>query len=146
MTTKEFISKYDPCSSGSKFASKFATMHEVWEKCERPDWLFWILEYHAPLDKFQSVSIAIQFAEDCIHNVPEGEDRPRLAIEAAKAWLLGPTKENAANAANAAYAAACAAACAAANAAYAAAYAADAASMLKNCNIIRAEVKNPFID
>ena len=65
------------------------------------------------------------------------DDRPQKAIQAAKAYLKNPTKENknaaanaayAANAANAAAYAAYAAAYAAANAAYAAANAANAAT------------------
>ena len=89
--------------------------------------------------KKDSVAIAIYCAElviDIFEKKYPKDDRPRKAIEAAKAWLKDPTEENriaayAASAANAAYAVANAAyaATAAANAAANAAYAASAASV-----------------
>src|SRR6478735_1738940 len=94
MKTSEFIKKYNPCSDGIKFAEKFETMSEVWEACERPDWLFWILENHAPLEKEQSVRLSITFAESCISNWNLDDDRPALAIQAAKNWLENPSEEN----------------------------------------------------
>ena len=172
MKTADFCEKYEPCRNGKAFALQYETMSEVWEKCTRPDWLFYILEKHAPLEKEQSVRLAIAFAETCLGKVKEGEDRPRLAIEAAKAWLENPTEENRADAADAAYAADAAAAGAnayaaaayaanfdayaaagaagvAAGAAYAAAYAADAdaayaAAYAAQCGMIRSAIKNPF--
>ena len=173
MKTADFCEKYEPCRNGKAFALQYETMSEVWEKCTRPDWLFYILEKHAPLEKEQSVRLAIAFAETCLGKVKEGEDRPRLAIEAAKAWLENPTEENRAAAyaaAYAAYAAAYAAAAAAAYASDAAAYASDAAAASADaaaaayaayaadaaadaayadadaaqCGMIRSAIKNPF--
>ena len=87
------------------------------------------------LDRWLSVWITVQFAEDCIHiwNVEYPEDkRPLDAVEEAKAWLKNPSSANAdaaANAADAARAAATAVAYAADAAAYAAAdVAADVAA------------------
>ena len=78
----------------------------------------------------QKVKYALFAAEQVLDifekKYPE-DDRPRKAIEAAKAWLKNPCKETAYAAANAADAAANAA-YAAANAAYAAAYAAYVAN------------------
>jgi hypothetical protein len=98
------------------------------------DWAWWYLR--KVLTKEQSVKIAIYAAEQVIKTFekeyPE-DDRPRKAIEAAKAYLKNPCDKTAADAYaahDAAYAAAYAAnaaadaANAAANAAYAAAYAA----------------------
>ena len=159
MKTADFCEKYEPCRNGKAFALQYETMSEVWEKCTRPDWLFYILEKHAPLEKEQSVRLAIAFAETCLGKVKEGEDRPRLAIEAAKAWLENPTEENraaayaadAADAAYAAYASDAAAASADAAAADYAAYAADAAAAYADadadaaqCGMIRSAIKNPF--
>ena len=122
MKTADLCGKYEPCRNGKAFDLQYETMSEVWDKCARPDWLFDILEKHAPLEKEQSVRLAIAFAETCLGKVKAGEDRPRLAIEAAKAWLENPTEENGAAAAAAAYAAY------AADAADATAYAAAAAA------------------
>ena len=171
MKTADLCGKYEPCRNGKAFDLQYETMSEVWDKCARPDWLFDILEKHAPLEKEQSVRLAIAFAETCLGKVKAGEDRPRLAIEAAKAWLENPTEENRAAAyaayADAAYAASAdaAAASADADAAYAAyaayasdaaaadyaAYAADAAAAAAyadadaaQCGMIRSAIKNPF--
>ena len=125
MKTTKFIQKYNPCNEGAEFAQQFETMAEVWAACNRPDWLFWILEKHAPLEKRQSVKLAIHFAEAAIGNwKDEADQRPALAIQAAKTWLDDPTEENQA----AAKAAAWAAAEAADAAAWAAAWAAAAGS------------------
>ena len=154
MKTADFCEKYEPCRNGKAFALQYETMSEVWEKCTRPDWLFYILEKHAPLEKEQSVRLAIAFAETCLGKVKEGEERPRLAIEAAKAWLENPTEENRAAAyaadyaAYAAYASDAAAASADAAAADYAAYAAYAAAAYASdaaqCGMIRSAIKNPF--
>ena len=137
MKTTEFIQKYDPCNEGAEFARQFETMAEVWRSCKRPVWLFWILEKHAPLKKNQSVNLAIHFAEAAIGNWKnESDQRPALAIQAARTWLSNPTEENqaAARAAWTAAVAACAA-CAAW-----AARSADAAA----CDTIRQFIPNPF--
>lgn len=143
---------------------QFKTMAQVWDNCERPDWLFWILEKHQPLEKMQSVRLAIAFAETCIHLVPEGENRPRLAIDAAKAWADDPTEDNRVVARAAAWSAAAAesaawsaeesaarsaaesaARSAAAFAARSAAAFAAAIARIKNCQIIREAIPNPFL-
>jgi len=89
----------------------------------------------APLISRQRLVLAsCACARTVLHLVPEGEHRPRIAIETAERWTRGEaTLEEvqlaAANAANAAYAVDAAAnAYYAANAAYAAAYAANAAA------------------
>jgi hypothetical protein len=127
MKTTEFIQKYKPCNEGAEFARQFETMAEVWRSCKRPDWLFWILEKHAPLEKPQSVNLAIHFAEAAIGNWENKADqRPALAIQAAKTWLENPTEENQA------------AARSAAKAAWAAAWAADAAARAAAKSAVRA--------
>jgi hypothetical protein len=155
MKTTEFIQKYKPCCEGAKFAQQFETMAEVWRSCKRPDWLFWILEKHAPLEKSQSVRLAIHFAEAAIGNWKDKADqRPALAIQAAKTWLDDPTEENqaAAKAAaaaveaawEAAWAAAWVAAEEAAEAAGMAAWAAAEAVCEAACDTIRQFIPNPF--
>ena len=105
MKTTEFIQKYNPCNEGAEFARQFETMAKVWRSCNRPDWLFWILEKHAPLKKNQSVRLAIHFAEVSLANWKnESDQRPALAIQAAKTWLDDPTEENQAAAKAAAWA------------------------------------------
>jgi hypothetical protein len=108
----------------------------AWNECERGDWMLWLL---GMLDVLRQdlVLAACACARLSLPLVPEGEDRPRLAIEAAEDWARGgettlaQVRRAAAYAADAADAAAYAAYAAyaafAANAADAAAYAAAAA-------------------
>jgi hypothetical protein len=114
---------------GAKEWSKELTAKVTWEKCSRPDWLLWWAARTTKNSKQSIVRVAAQCARLSLKYVPEGEDRPRLAIESAEKWAENPTQENAKAAADAARAAAYAAyaADAAAYAARAAAYAAYAA-------------------
>jgi hypothetical protein len=100
------------------------------------DWLMAQWGLSRLMNHKQQITWAVYCAEQVIKIYEDkysGDDRPRKAILAAKAYLKKPTPENkaaayaAAYAANAAYAAAYDAN-AAANAAYAAAYAANAAN------------------
>lgn len=128
-TTAEFLADKEPCPDVRDFILQFETMAQVWESCERPDLMFWLLRRSIPLTQGQAVRLAIAFAETVLEHIPEGEDRPHKAIEAARNWLKEPTEENriaAGDAADAAYAAANAAANAAGSAADAA-YASSAA-------------------
>ncbi len=94
----------------------------AWEMCERPDWMIWYARCRN-VERKVLVRIACDCARTALRFVPEGEDRPRLAIEAAERWTLGEaTIDEVRAAAAAAYATAYAYA-----AADAAAYAADAA-------------------
>lgn len=94
MKPSEFFElRPNACRSGKIFANQFQTMREVWENCERQDWLFWIIRNYAPIEKKQSVLLAIKFAESCLDKIPKEEQLPRLAVEAAKAWLENPCEE-----------------------------------------------------
>ena len=107
---------------------------------EKFDYAWWTIKHL--LKKEQSVKIAIYTAEkviDVFEKKYPNDDRPRKAIEAAKAWLKEPTGTNRAAAKAAANAAANAADAAnaydaAANAAYAAVYAAAAANAADAAN------------
>ena len=134
--TIEMLRKKRACSSGIDFCRDQNTedlreLFEAFIKHERYDYATWV--FRRFMNKKQVVKYAVFAAEQVIEiyekKYPE-DDRPRKAIEAAKAYLKKPcasTKKKAAAYADAADAAA-AAADAAADAAYAAAYAADAAA------------------
>ena len=108
---------------------------KAYRECPRGDWLLW-LHARKGSDRKLLVLAACDCARLALKHVPEGEDRPRLAIEAAEAWTRGEVTLDevrraaaaAADAAAYAYAAADAAADAAAYAAYAAYAAAVAAA------------------
>jgi hypothetical protein len=97
----------------------------------RADWLVWYLDKSGLADRKMLIRIACLCARRALRFVPPGEDRPRLAIEAAERVLTKDTPETraAARAAGAAWAARAAAGAAeAAWAAGAAAWAAEAAA------------------
>lgn len=97
----------------------------AWAECERGDWMLW-LAGGLGIDRKLLVQAACDCAETALKFVPEGEDRPRIVIETARAWCRGEaTLDEVLEAADAVYAAYAAGA---SNAARAAAYAAaDAA-------------------
>ena len=131
----------------------------AWNTCERPDWLLWWAKKDGET-RYNLVRCACACARTALQYVPKGEDRPRLAIEAAEQWCEYPSSENANavyDAALAAYGAGNAYAAAndyaAANAAYAAANAAygaiDAATdpptrTVEVCGLIRERLAQPW--
>ena len=147
----------------------------LWDACPRSDWLFWILRHVRPLNKKESVKMAVLFAEGCLdkfENCFPDDKRPRQAIEAAKRYLKNPNEKNALAAAesaesarlavrsaaesadlaeSAAWAAWWAARSAAWWAAESAAWTARSAAwtarsaVKRNADIIRSVIENPFI-
>lgn len=63
------------------------TPQQAWDACERPDWMLWVAG--KTLDRSKVVLIACAVARTTLHLVPEGEDRPRIAVETAEAWARG---------------------------------------------------------
>ena len=132
MNTKwiNFLKENDACEGGFDYA-KDMEPQEFWEKCDRVDWMFWVLKrITVKSEKVIYVKIAIDCAELVLHlckNIHEA----KKAIEAAKNWIENPceqTKNAAYVAATAVAAAAYAAYTAANNAAYAASYTAYTAA------------------
>lgn len=121
------MAKLGACNEAIAFVekSKKRTAKAIWYDCERGDWMLWLAS-KAHVDRKIVVAKACLYARQSLRFVRAGEDRPRLAIEAADRWTRGEATieevieaRNAAAAANAAYAA---------NVAYAAAYAANVAN------------------
>lgn len=97
----------------------------AWEMCERPDWMIWYAR-RRDVDPKVFVRIACDCARTVLWLVPEGENRPRLAIEVAERRMRGEATIDEVR--DAAYAAEAAAADATYAAAYAAVYTAEAAA------------------
>jgi hypothetical protein len=64
------------------------TVAQAWAECSRGDWLIWWAE-RTGVDRRLVVRAACACARLALPYVPEGEDRPRLAIETAEAWARG---------------------------------------------------------
>ena len=82
------------------------SLSQAWNECERANWMLGMCGIMVgkpgwPTHK-QIVSVAITLAHSVIHFIHGGEERPRLAIEAAEAWVENPTEENSKKATDAA--------------------------------------------
>lgn len=67
----------------------------AWDECTDPGWLLWWAA-RTELNSRQNVVLAVcACARRALKFVPAEEQRPRLAIEAAEAWAVESTKENA---------------------------------------------------
>jgi hypothetical protein len=134
------IKELGACGEAVKNALDYKTSQELWDNCERGDWMLWLigkLSGESESEKRKGLVLAAcECARLMLKLVAKGETRPLKAIETAEKWAKGKATiqevradaADAADAANTAYAANAANAAAyAAYAAYAAAYAAYAA-------------------
>ena len=95
MTAKKFeelLNELGACSSVVEWAHG-KTLHVVWKTCQRGDWLLWLARIMAdkrgwPTRK-QIVLAACACAETALKYVPKGEERPKKAIQTARAWAKG---------------------------------------------------------
>ena len=112
---RQFLTSRDACSSAMNWLGD-RDSDQMWAECERPDWLLWWAGQ--VVSRQELVLAACDCAETALRYVPEGEDRPRLAIDAARRWARGEATVKEVDAARAAAIAAYI------NAGYAASYAA----------------------
>ena len=77
------------CSEALTWLSTQPDAAAAWEACERPDWLIWWLKRQPATDRKTLVRIACACARTALRFVPEGEERPRVAIETTERWLVG---------------------------------------------------------
>jgi len=149
-TTLDLIRDFLPCSDAAAYAAQHTDPAEAWESCERGDWLLW-LAARAGVDRRDLVRASCAVARRALQHVPEGESRPRIAIETAEAWArrevtIAAVRDAAADATYASAAASAAYASAAADAAADAAYAARANSLRDAANASYAARANSLRD
>jgi len=128
-----YLKKLNACHDAVEWADQFKSMQEVWDNCERGDWMLWLLGKQAGKPGTESrkklVLTACRCARLTLKYVPKGEKRPLKAIQTAEKYAKGIGDVSLQDVRDAAYAAADAAYAAyTAYAAYAAAYAAYAAA------------------
>jgi hypothetical protein len=107
MKAKQILTKLGACSESIEWVGD-RTMQEAWDKCERADWMLWIMARGITQGDAQHrmlIGLACDCAATVLQYVPAGEDRPRLAIEAARRYADNPTEEHRADAGDAAWAA-----------------------------------------
>jgi hypothetical protein len=107
-TLQQHLKDIGACQEARAWAGD-RTPRQAWDEAPRADWLLWWAG-RLGVDKVLLVRCACQIARTVLHLIPAGEERPRLAIEAAERWCENPTEENRKKAARAAKAAAWAAA------------------------------------
>jgi hypothetical protein len=168
MDTMKILQDMDACDPALEWVADRPDLapDALWRECSRGDWLLW-LAARVGIDRRLIVGAACDCAEPALKHVPDGEDRPRLAIETARAWCRGEAGlEEVRVAADDAEAAALAADYAAAlsadatyadahaaDAAYSAAHAADApyaaalaaASLAQGADLVRARIPWPTV-
>jgi hypothetical protein len=66
-------------------------VEEMLPKFARADWMMWLLWHSKTANIRQMVKLACVCARISLRHVPHGEERPRLAIEAAETWVSTPT-------------------------------------------------------
>ena len=110
---QRLLSRLGACKEARKWAEG-KPLAEVWESCERGDWMLWLCGKMAGEKgwptKEQTVLAACACARTALRFVPADEERPLRAIESAEKWARGKTtlKEVRTAAADAAAAAAAA--------------------------------------
>jgi hypothetical protein len=130
---RETLARLGACEDAAAWAKGFkGTARQAWLACERGDWLMWLCA-RLEVDRKLVVTAACDCAEPALKYVRAGEDRPRKAIETARAWVRGEATIAEVRAA------------AAADAAAAAADAARQASFKESADIVRKAVPWPVV-
>jgi hypothetical protein len=152
------LREWSACTDGYEWAeSNCDSLSDAWQKCERGDWLLWLLEKAGYADKSKLITILCNCAERVLPvfeaKYPD-DQRPRQAIEAARvaaendkpenraaAWAVWAAAGDAWTAAEAAWTA-----WDAAEDAGAAARDAEAAERKWQADMIRQMIDNPFTE
>jgi len=80
------------CHEAVEWARKQPSRQAAWDKCDRGDWLLWILGYTCKPNSAQHkrlVLAACKCARLSLRHVPKGENRPLAAIRTAERWSAG---------------------------------------------------------
>ncbi len=122
------LQQIDACDEAIEWVGSRSAA-EAWRDCPRGDWMLWLLA-RVGADRRRIVLAACECARTALPYVPEGEDRPRIAIETAEAWARGEATTEQVRAADAAAAAA-------------AAYAARLTAQARSADIVRKHFPAP---
>ena len=100
-----YLQNKNACRSAMEWL-KDRDLFRMWEECEKGDWLLWFAA-KVGIDRKVIVRTACACAREALRFVPDGEIRPKTAIETAERWCNGEaTIEQVRNASSAAAAAA----------------------------------------
>jgi len=100
------LTQLDACSDAVKWARGYDSLDTAWAACERADWMLWlaarVCEERGSEAHKRLVLAACACARTALQCVPDGEDRPRIAIETAERWARGEATDEELSAAEAA--------------------------------------------
>ena len=128
MNHVDLLRRLDACDEAIEWYGD-RDSEDAWRECQHGDWMLWIAS-KIGVDRKRIVMASCDCVEPALQFVPDGEDRPRAAVDAARAWCQGAASYEEVRAAaavadalaNAAFANAAVADAAYADAAYAYAY------------------------
>ena len=87
------IKKLGACEEAVLNAYNYKTSQELWDKCERGDWMLWLAGKLCGDSETQSRKALVLAACECarlsLPFVKKGETRPLQAIETAEKWARG---------------------------------------------------------
>jgi len=78
--------KLNACSEARQWAEG-KSLVDAWDQCNDPQWMMWLLG-RSTVNKKVIATIAVEFAEQCVHNASEYPDVAKC-IEVAKRFLAG---------------------------------------------------------
>jgi hypothetical protein len=117
LSKKEFLDilrNKEACTEAVKWVkeSKAETFIDLWNECDRADWMLWIMAKMIKEKEWPSRKTVVLCACDCAETtfkfIFEDEPRPKIAIQTARKWAEGKaSKIECKKAAYAAAAAAC---------------------------------------
>jgi hypothetical protein len=91
------LESLDACDDARKWAAG-KSLAVALRYCRRADWMLWLLGQMVNKPGWmthpQLVTLTCDCVEPSLRHVPPGEDRPRLAIEAARRWVADPSAAN----------------------------------------------------
>jgi len=137
--------KLNACSEARQWAEG-KSLVDAWDQCNDPQWMMWLLG-RSTVNKKVIATIAVEFAEQCVHNASEYPDVAKC-IEVAKRFLAGDASREELSAAWSAAWSAASAAESARSAAWSAAWSAARSAAAANaslCEIVRKHVPSTEI-
>ena len=83
------LNTIDACPEALDWASsQKGSFQESWDKCERADWMSWLLNTTGS-DHKKMVLVSCEIARTVLKYVPNNEKRPLEAIQVTEAWVRG---------------------------------------------------------
>lgn len=95
MDTKK-LEKMGACVDAITWCNIQKNRSQAWQDCQRGDWMLWLLGHLSGKPESRRRKKLVLCACECarltLPHVPDGEDRPRIAIETAEKYARGNCK------------------------------------------------------